>query len=87
MTGKLFDPAGVRFEVAQESLGAIISHHAEQLGLALSKQPPDQANIKMHQQAIRNMTAAREDLDPADVQAMERTIAQYGPMARALTAT
>ncbi|AOJ79203.1 hypothetical protein WS86_00220 (plasmid) [Burkholderia savannae] len=84
MTKKLFDRAGVRYEVAADILGAIIAHHTETIAAERAKDAPDQDVINREQQIKDQLRVVRDDLDPQEASAIERVIAEYGPQARAL---
>ncbi|HHV7523731.1 TPA: hypothetical protein ACUNF5_005256 [Burkholderia orbicola] len=84
MTKKLFDRAGVRYEVAVDILGAVIAHHTEIIAAERAKDTPDQDVINREQQLKDQLRAVRDDLDPKQADAIERVIAEYGPQARSL---
>ncbi len=84
MSSGLFNRTGVRYEVACEILGAIISHHAEVLGLENSKAIADPTAVVAAQTAISEINGLRDGLDPKDSAAIESLIAEYGPLARQL---
>ena len=84
MSSGLFNRTGVRYEVACEILGAIISHHAEVLGVENSKASPDPILVFATQAAIADINQLRDSLDPKDSAAIESLIAKYGPLARQL---
>lgn len=84
MSSGLFNRAGVRYEVACEVLGAILSHHAEVLGLENSKTIVDPAVVVAAQTAIGEINQLRDGLNPKDTAAIENLIAKYGPLARQL---
>ena len=84
MSSGLFNRAGVRYEVACEMLGAIISHHAEVLGLENSKAIADPTVVVAAQTAISEINQLRDGLDPKDSAAVESLIAKYRPLARQL---
>ncbi|MBP9229543.1 MAG: hypothetical protein KBF41_15860 [Azonexus sp.] len=72
----------VRYEVALDVLGAMISHYAE--AIALARDQGDSAagmvaSLQGLQAEIRNR---RDALDPDDAVAIEAVIATYGPQAR-----
>lgn len=84
MATGLFNPTGVRYEVALDVLGAIISHYAAVIAAEEQKAQPDPAVIQQaegEQQAIRDL---RRSLDANDATAIEHIISTYGPQARAL---
>ena len=84
MTKKLFDRAGVRYEVALDILGAIIAHHTELIAAERAKDTPDQDIVNREQQLKDQLRALRDDLTPQAADAIERVIAEYGPQARSL---
>ncbi|KVV25116.1 hypothetical protein WK78_02820 [Burkholderia cepacia] len=84
MTKKLFDRAGVRYEVAVDIMGAIIAHHTEIIAAERAKEAPDQDVINREQQVKDQLRAVRDDLNPQAADAIERVIAEYGPQARSL---
>ena len=84
MSSGLFNRAGVRYEVACEIFGAIISHHAEILGFENSKAIADPAVVVAAQTAISEINQLRDGLNPKDSAAIESLIAKYGPLARQL---
>lgn len=84
MSSGLFKRTGVRYEIACEILGAIISHHAEVLGLENSKAIADPAVVIAAQAAISEINQLRDGLDPKDSTAIESLIAKYGSLARQL---
>jgi hypothetical protein len=84
----LFSRSQLRYEVACDVMGAVISHHAHCIGQQRSQ--PDGGNaqiIQTHQQAKSGITLQRDLLDPDDAQAVEAAIAQFGPLARQLYAS
>lgn len=86
-TTGLFDRTGVRYEVAQDVLGAIIAHHSEQIAKELEKQQPDLKAIDLANLAKDAMRDLRDSLDPNDAQGIEDVIKRFGPQARDLYAT
>ena len=86
MTNRLFNRAGVRYEVALDVLGAIIAHHSEVIAAERDKPAPDELAIAAAQTAKDELRALRDTLDPADGDATERVIEQYGQQARDLYA-
>lgn len=84
MATGLFNPTGVRYEVALDVVGAIISHYAAIIAAEEQKLLPDPAVIQTaeaEQQAMRDL---RRNLNANDAQAIEDVISIYGPKARAL---
>lgn len=84
MSQRLFDRAGVRYEVALDVLGALIAHYSECIAVERSKAAPDEAAIADAQQTKVALRTLRDTLDPHDAEAIERVIEQYGPQARTL---
>lgn len=80
----IYSRVGVRFEVAQDVLGAIIAHHAEVLGKERSKPDPDQSVIAEALKAQEEMDNLRYGLRHDDEHAIENIIREYGPIAREL---
>jgi hypothetical protein len=84
MSNGLFKRSGVRFEVACDVIGAVISHHAEVIATELDKAAPDQAVIAAAEVAKKALRDTRESLDTNDVAGIEAAITNYGAQARAL---
>lgn len=85
MATRLFNPTGVRYEVALDVLGAFISHYAAVIASEEQKPDPDPTVIRSaedEQQTIRDL---RRNLDANDAQAIENIISTYAPRARALS--
>ncbi len=82
-----FSRAGIRLEVAHDVLGAVISHFAEQLGHERDAETPRPDKIDTAQQLIKEVKYIREQLDPAEPEGIEKTIAWLGPYAQHLFAT
>ena len=77
---------GIRFEVAQDVLGALVAHWSEAAAGALDAANPDPgrlAEIEAKQRKLRNL---RADLDPHDAAQIESVIAEHSPLARRLYA-
>jgi len=84
MTSGPSKDTGLRYEVAIDVIGAIISHHAEAISLESRKPSPDQ-NLIARCEAIQDeMRDLRYGLAADDTQAIERVIATYGPEAKNL---
>lgn len=84
----LFSRSQLRYEVACDVMGAVISHHAHCIGQQRSL--PDGGNVQIiqtHQQVKNAIALQRDLLDPDDAQAVEAAIAQFGPLARQLYAS
>ncbi len=79
----LFDRTGVRYEVAVDVLGALISHHAEGIAIEEEKDQPDRGLIEAAEGLQRELRDIRDDLDADDATAIEAVIAKYAPQARA----
>lgn len=86
MTDQLFTSTDVDYEVAIEMLGSIIAHHYEAIAAERSKPIPDQAAIESAQKEQDALYALRDDLRPADDDAIQRVLEQYSPLARKLYA-
>ncbi len=82
----LFCRTGVRYEVALDVLGAMISHYAEAIGLERSQANPDAAVVALYQILQAEIRNRREALDPRDAAQIEATIRRFGPRARAVFA-
>ena len=79
----LFSRAHLRYEVACDVMGAVISHHAHCIGQQRSQPNGGNAQIiQTHQQAKSAIALQRDHLDPDDAQAIEAVIAQFGSLAR-----
>lgn len=76
--------AVIRMEVAQDVLGAIITHYAGVLGKERAKPEPDQAVIDKALEAQDAMEELRDSLDFRDRDRVEGIIKKYGPIAREL---
>lgn len=75
---------GIRLEVAQDVLGALLAHWSEAAAAALDAANPDPgrlAEIEREQRKLRNL---RADLDPLDAAQIEAVIAEHSPLARRL---
>ncbi|MEJ5896810.1 hypothetical protein WIT60_08115 [Aquabacterium sp. G14] len=85
-TARLFSRSGVRLEVAQDVIGAIISHHAELIGQEREQDAPRQDRIDEAQGLIRELKDIREALDAHQPASIEATINWLAPLARHLFA-
>jgi hypothetical protein len=77
---------GIRLEVAQDVLGALLAHWSEAAAQALAAANPDPgrlAEIEAEQRKLRNL---RADLDLRDAAQIESVIAEHAPLARRLYA-
>jgi microcompartment protein CcmK/EutM len=84
VTDKLFSRTGVRYEVACDVIGALISYYAALIAAQQEKESPDAAAIEKAEAAQEALRDEREALDSTDAEAIEAVIASYGPQARAL---
>lgn len=80
----IFSRVGVRLEVAEDVLGAIIAYHAGVLGQERSKPHPDQSVIDNALKAQDEMDDLRDALTVNDPEQIEAVIKKYGPIAREL---
>lgn len=83
---RLFDRAGVRLEVAQDVIGAIISHFAELIGQEREQGFARQDRIAEAQRLISELKDVREELDPHQPASIEAAISWFAPFARHLFA-
>lgn len=83
-TSALFQRSGVRYEVACDVIGAVISHYAEFLAIERDKARPDLGRIAHASQLLTELRNARDVLSADDEEAVEATIARMGPLARHL---
>ncbi|MFG6417222.1 hypothetical protein ACG02S_25335 [Roseateles sp. DC23W] len=77
---------GIRLEVAQDVLGALIAHWAEAAAQALDAANPDPARLAEIDAEQRKLRTLRHDLDPRDAAQIEAVIAEQPPLARRLYA-
>ncbi|MEO6278194.1 hypothetical protein [Roseateles sp.] len=77
---------GIRFEVAQDVLGAVLAHLAEAAAQALDAANPDPGHLTEIEAEQRKFRTLRHDLDPRDVVQIESVIAEHAPLARRLYA-
>lgn len=80
----LFCRTGVRYEVALDVMGAMISHYAEAIGRARSQANPDADVVDLYQALQAEIRNQRDALDPKDFDAIETAIAHYGQRAKAV---
>ncbi len=85
-SARVFNRAGVRLEVAQDVIGAIISHHAELIGRERERDAPRQERIDAAQGLIRELKDIREALDTHHPASIEAAINWFSPLARHLFA-
>jgi hypothetical protein len=79
----LFCRTGVRYEVALDVMGAMISHYAEAIGRERSQANPDAAVVDLYQALQAEIRDRRDALDPQDAAQIEAMIRRFGPRARA----
>lgn len=77
---------GLRFEVAQDVLGALLAHWAEAAADALESAEADPARLAEIERQQRKYRNLRADLDPRDAVQIESVIAEHAPLARRLYA-
>jgi hypothetical protein len=87
MAPSLLNRVGLRYEVACDVIGAVISHHAEVLGNERDRLVPDPVVIAASRMAQQGLAAERDALNSDDSAAIEAAIAKYGPIARTLFAS
>ena len=80
----LVDRVGVRYEVACDLIGALISHCAEIIGLEREKAQPNEAVLSVAKAMRTALVEERESLDPRDGTGIEVAISHYAPLARRL---
>jgi microcompartment protein CcmK/EutM len=85
VSDKLFNRTGVRYEVACDVIGALISHYAALIATEEDKDGPDQDTIVKAEAAQKALRDQRDALDSNDAEAIEAVIAHYGPQARAVS--
>lgn len=83
---RLFDPVGVRYEVACDIIGAIISYHAAMIGDEFRNPHPSEERIQAEEAAQCALEDERNALRSDDPAAIEAVISKYGPIARSLFA-
>jgi hypothetical protein len=81
---RLFSRAGLRLEVAQDVIGAIISHFAELIGQEREQGSPRQDRIAEAQRLIGELKDVREELDTQQPASIEAAINWLAPFARHL---
>ena len=84
MREKLFQLHHLRYEVALDCIGALISQQAALIAQEQSQPHPDPARITAAEQEERRLADLRDDLDPNDKTGIEHIIATCGNQARAL---
>lgn len=85
-SARVFNRAGVRLEVAQDVIGAIISHFAELIGQEREQVSPRQDRIAEAQRLISELKDMREELDTRQPVSIEAAIKWLAPFARHLFA-
>ena len=80
----IFSRVGIRLEVAQDVLGAIIAHYAEEIGEELAKPNPDVSVIEAAERVQDEMDELRGSLSVQEPERLEEVIKKYGPIAREL---
>lgn len=78
----LFCRTGVRYEVALDVLGAMISHYAEAIAQARDQGDSTAEAVARLQGLQADIRDRREALDPRDAAAIAAVIALYGPQVR-----
>ena len=86
-SARAFNRAGVRLEVAQDVIGAIISHLAELIGQERERDAPHQDRIDEAQGLIGELKDVREALDTHQPASIEAAINWFAPLARHLFAS
>ena len=77
---------GIRFEVAQDVLGALIAHWAEAAAQVRDAANPDASRLVTIQAEQRKLRILRDVLDPHDAAQIETVIAEHAPLVRRLYA-
>ena len=80
----IFSRVGVRLEVAQDVLGAIIAYYAAEIGKELAKPNPDVSVIEAAERVQDEMDELRDSLSVQEPERLEEVIKKYGPIAREL---
>ena len=80
----IFNRVGIRLEVAQDVLGAIIAHYAAEIGKELAKPNPDVSVIEAAERVQDEMDELRDSLSVQEPERLEEVIKKYGPIAREL---
>ena len=80
----IFSRVGVRLEVAEDVLGAIIAYYAQEIGKELAKPNPDVSVIEAAERAQDEMDELRDSLSVQEPERLEEVIKKYGPIAREL---
>lgn len=77
---------GIRFEVAQDVLGALIAHWSAQAAEVRDAANPDVSRLAAIQAEQRKLRILRDELDPHDLAQIESVIVEHAPLARRLYA-
>lgn len=80
----IFNRVGIRLEVAEDVLGAIIAHYAAEIGKELAKPNPDVSVIEAAERVQDEMDELRDSLSVQEPERLEEVIKKYGPIAREL---
>lgn len=80
----IFSRVGIRLEVAEDVLGAIIAHYAAEIGKELAKPNPDVSVIEAAERVQDEMDELRDSLSVQEPERLEEVIKKYGPIAREL---
>lgn len=75
---------GIRYEVAQDVLGALLAHCAEAAAEVLDAVNPNPARLAEIEAEQRKLRSLRHELDPRDAAQIESVIAEHAPLARRL---
>jgi hypothetical protein len=75
---------GIRYEVAQDVLGALLAHWSEAAAQALDAANPDLGHLAEIEAEQRKLRSLRHDLDPGDLAQIESVITEHAPLARRL---
>ena len=81
----IFNRVGIRLEVAEDVLGAIIAYHAAEIGKELAKPNPDVSVIEAAERAQDEMDELRDSLSVQEPERLEEVIKKYGTIARELS--
>ncbi len=80
----IFSRVGIRLEVAEDVLGAIIAYYAQEIGKELAKPNPDVSVIEAAERVQDEMDELRDSLSVQEPERLEEVIKKYGPIAREL---
>lgn len=74
---------GIRYEVALDAIGALLSHYSEIIGNECEHEQPDSMVLQAAQAVKKALRNARDSLNPKDGQdGIEAAILRFGPLAR-----